>query len=263
MIQRKFLSCKFSVGSWMKTGEEMNYNTEKVKLISSRSTQNNEWKLLSANSKVNIGKYDVAPNETYPSITFSFFIERHSAYHLSGIIVPALVLLICNLTVLWMMPGCIERFVLCVFNLFSHFLYLEFIYWMLPHCGDSVPNALIFFRDSQILSTFLLIQSIVVKTIILKADEKPHMWIQSIVSSATSNHIGEFLLTSATPKIEDAEDLVESVKKLSSDQTIWFTFCKLIDRVLFFAFLVLYIFMFVALLPEGYLTVNYDPIESA
>jgi hypothetical protein len=122
-------NCSFSFGSWMKTGEEMNYNTEKVKLISSKSAENNQWKLLQATSKYSEGKYDVAPNETYPSISFSFLIERHNAFHVSGTIVPAVILLIINLTVLWMTPGSFDRFVLCIFSLFSHILYIDFLYW--------------------------------------------------------------------------------------------------------------------------------------
>lgn len=122
-------NCSFTFGSWMKSGEEMNYNVEKVKLISTRTKQNNQWKLLETKSKVNIGKYDVAPNETYPSVILSFLIERHSAFHISGTIVPAFILMLCNLLVLWMAPASIERFILCLCNIFSHFLYLEFLYW--------------------------------------------------------------------------------------------------------------------------------------
>lgn len=123
-------NCSFSFGSWMKTGEEMSYHTEKLKLLSERTKENNQWKLLSTKSKVNIGRYDIAPNETYPSISLSFLIERHSAFHISGTIVPAFILMLCNLTIPWMTPGSIERFVLSICNLFSHFLYLEFLYWM-------------------------------------------------------------------------------------------------------------------------------------
>lgn len=122
-------NCSFVIGDWMKTGEQLNYNTEKLKLISSRAKQNNQWKLLNANSKVNEGKYSVAPNETYPSIVFSFLIERLSGFHLTGTIIPAIVLMVCNLSVLWMDSG-IDRFILCLCNLFSHFLYVEFLYWM-------------------------------------------------------------------------------------------------------------------------------------
>ena len=123
-------NCSFTIGSWMKTGEEINYNAEKLKLISSRAKQNSQWKLLSTNSKINEGKYAVVPNETYPSISFSFLIERHNAFHLSGTVVPAIVLIICNLTVLWMDLCSIDRFVLCLCNLFSHSLYIEFLYWL-------------------------------------------------------------------------------------------------------------------------------------
>lgn len=123
-------NCSFTFGSWMKSGEEMNYNPEKVKVVSSKAQRNNQWQLLSSTSKVNIGKYASAPNETYPSVTFSFLIERHSAFHVSGTIVPAIILMTLNLTVLWMIPGMIERFILTLTNLFSHFLYMEFLYWM-------------------------------------------------------------------------------------------------------------------------------------
>lgn len=123
-------NCSFAIGSWMKTGEELNYNTEKLTLISSRSNQNNQWKLLSANSKINEGKYAISPNETYPSVGFSFLIERHSGFHISATVFPAIVLMICNLTILWMDSISVERYVLCLCNLFSHFLYIEFLYWM-------------------------------------------------------------------------------------------------------------------------------------
>lgn len=123
-------NCSFTFGSWVKSGEEMNFNADKVKLISTRSKQNNKWKILSAKSEVKVEIYEIAPNETYPSVIFTFLLERHSGYHVSGTIVPATVLMICNLTALWMIPSCTERFVLCIFNLFSHFLYLDFLYWM-------------------------------------------------------------------------------------------------------------------------------------
>lgn len=123
-------NCSFTIGSWMKTGEELNYNPEKLKLVSSRAKQNNQWKLLSAKSRVNIGNYAAAPNETFPSLFFSFLIERHSGFHVTGTIIPAIVLMFCNLLLLWIDAGSIDRLVFCLCNLFSHFLYIEFLYWM-------------------------------------------------------------------------------------------------------------------------------------
>lgn len=93
-------------------------------------------------------------------------------------------------------------------------------------------------------------------------DRRPKLWMQTTVTYATTNRFGEFLLTPSTSKVEDATDLVESVKKMSSDEIVWTTFCKLIDRALFMLFFVVYCFMFVSLLPEGYLSMKYDPIEA-
>lgn len=92
-------------------------------------------------------------------------------------------------------------------------------------------------------------------------DQRPSLWIQTTVTYATTNRIGEMILTPSSKRLEDAEDLVESVKKMSSDEIVWATFCKLIDRALLFGFFILYFFMVVSLLPEGYMSINYDPIE--
>lgn len=246
----------------MKTGEELNYNAEKVKMFWSRSKKHNQWQLLAATSRVNIGKYDVAPNETYPSIFLSFLIERHSGFHTSGTLVPALILLISNLAILWITPGSVERFILCLANLFSHFIYMEFLYWMLPYCGDSVPYVMTFFRDSQIIVTFLLVQTIAIKLLIAKSNSlKPYLWLQNSVTYATHNAVGEFLLTSTAPKVEDPADLVERQKSLTGGDVIWMTFCKLLDRVLFVILVFVYFTMALSLLPTGYLNTKYDPIE--
>lgn len=246
----------------MKTGEELNYNAEKVKMYWSRSKKHNQWQLLSATSKVNIGKYDVAPNETYPSVFLSFLIERHSGYHTSGTLVPAFILLISNLAILWITPGSVERFILCLANLFSHFIYMEFLYWMLPYCGDSVPTVQTFFRDSQIIVTFLLVQTIAMKLLLAKSNTlQPYSWLQTSMNFATQNVVGEFLLTSTAPKVEDPADLVERQKSLTGGDVIWMTFCKLLDRVLFIVLVFVYITMALSLMPTGYLNTKYDPID--
>lgn len=134
----------------------------------------------------------------------------------------------------------------------------------LPYSGDSVPNVLKFFRDSQLITSLLLFESIILKIMIVKSScERPYLWLQSTVTFATKNRAGEFFLASSSPKVEDVTELVESVKALSSDEVIWLTFCKLVDRVLFFVIFVLYFIMFVSLLPEGYLKASYDPIETS
>jgi hypothetical protein len=105
-----------------------------------------------------------------------------------------------------------------------------------------------------------LVETLAVQSLIKRSD-RPHSWISSVVFLATTNRVGEILLTPRTAKIEDVGDLVESVKKSAADINVWLTFCKIIDRFLLFVFLVLYLVMFVALLPEGYLAATFSPLE--
>jgi hypothetical protein len=83
----------------------------------------------------------------------------------------------------------------------------------------------------------------------------------SVVFLVSRNRIGEIFLTQNSAKIENATDLVESVKKSTADINVWLAFCKIIDRLLVFVCLILYLIMFVALLPEGYLAATFSPVE--
>jgi hypothetical protein len=140
--------------------------------------------------------------------------------------------------------------------LFTHFL----LPTRLPYCGDSVPKVLIFFRDSQVISALFLIETLAVQSLIKQSD-RPHSWISSVVFLVTTNRVGEVLLAPTTSKIEDVGDLVESVRKNAADINVWLAFSKIIDRFLFFVFLILYLVMFVALVPEGYLAATFSPLE--
>lgn len=122
-------NCSITLGNWMKSGEELNYNAEKVTLVTGRTKKNNQWKLLAATKKVDDGKYS-STNETYPSISFVFIIERHNGFYASTIIFSALCLILCNLSVFYFNPGDIIRMLMCGAILTSNMLYLSFLYWM-------------------------------------------------------------------------------------------------------------------------------------
>lgn len=123
---------------------------------------------------------------------------------------------------------------------------------------------MLYFRDSQIIATVILIETVILKTLIFKSKhERPPLLIQSIIAVATRHRVGEFLLTPISMKIEDATDLVESAKKLSSDEMIWMSFCKLIDRVAFVLLFITYFLMFITLLPEDYFKADYEAITTA
>lgn len=84
-----YQNCSFIFGHWMKTGEEVNYQNDRVKISSKNNQQNTQWKMLSAEVRVNNGNYSEHKSVTFPSIKYTFSIERHSAMHIAGYIVSA------------------------------------------------------------------------------------------------------------------------------------------------------------------------------
>lgn len=135
-------NCSFSFGTWMNTGEEVNYNPEKVKVRSLAVAQHGQWKMLSSSVQKLSSSYKVqnGTTSTYPSLKFSFVLERHSASLACVIVVPAIIMLWMNLIILWISPELIERIFLVIFNIFSHFMFTRQLSWFCPHNGDNPPS---------------------------------------------------------------------------------------------------------------------------
>lgn len=83
-------NCTLHIGTWVNSGEEIDFNVLKTIINDDDlSSQDLQWKLIKATYKRNHGNFS-ATKQTYPSLTFSFLIERHSAEHGAAIMVPAL-----------------------------------------------------------------------------------------------------------------------------------------------------------------------------
>ncbi|KAG5676672.1 hypothetical protein PVAND_006490 [Polypedilum vanderplanki] len=254
-------NCSFTFGSWMKTGEELNYNEERIKIVTSRLKKNNQWNLISASSRYNKGVYSIL-NETFPSVTFTLVIERHNGLHQVTSISSAVVLMIANLLVLCVAPEKIVRLIFVIINLASISLFIDFLYWMLPYPGDMLPKVFIFFGDLQLYTLLLLIETLFIKAY-LENLEKPSEWIITITKFTKSNFILAAVLSENTKKLpENADDLIENVEHEKTAKEVRKSFCLLIDRTLTIITVVIFSFMFFTLFPKGYLSSNYNPIES-
>lgn len=122
-------NCTFTFGNWMKSGEELNFNNERVTLVTTRTKKSNQWKLLAGTSVVDKGNYS-SYDETYPTVSYAFVIERHNGFHAATIIGSAIVLMICNLIVFFLSPICIVRIIVCGMNLYSNLIYNSFIFYL-------------------------------------------------------------------------------------------------------------------------------------
>lgn len=72
-------NCTLHIGTWVNSGEEIDYKVLKTIVSESDLTsQDRVYKLVRATYRRNPGNF-TDTKETYPSLTFSFLIQRHSA----------------------------------------------------------------------------------------------------------------------------------------------------------------------------------------
>lgn len=73
-------SCTMTFGSWMDSGEELNYNAEKTTVTAAAAVDHGEWKLITStveNKSSNLSSGGIIT--TLPTLVYKFEIERHSA----------------------------------------------------------------------------------------------------------------------------------------------------------------------------------------
>lgn len=108
--------------------KQLNFVNRSVAIDYDNALISQDWDLrtIKVNSEIILNEYNV----TQPSITIKFVIERYSHGHLHQIIIPAVVLMIINISLLMLNPESPERVILYVINLFSHCLFVEQLKWM-------------------------------------------------------------------------------------------------------------------------------------
>lgn len=121
--------CEFTFGSWMKVGEELNYDSKKCTIETKKSARSNAWKLKNATIRYDKGSY-ASYNETFPTLEINFELERHSDFYIDGISVPSFILMIANLVIFYFEPKSTTRLILILLVIISHEIYMEFLYWM-------------------------------------------------------------------------------------------------------------------------------------
>ncbi|XP_055295202.1 neuronal acetylcholine receptor subunit non-alpha-3-like [Sitodiplosis mosellana] len=213
-------NCTLHIGTWVNSGDEVDFNVSRTVLTEQDlSSQDMQWRLIGATYTRNPGNFSDT-QQTYPSLKFTFLMERHSGSHSATIFIPAFALVLLNLITLWVDSEHNHRFILLALSLLSHFLYMQHLFWIVPHNGDTVPDIL--FGEYFHLNVSL----------------------QKFGTQLDTN--------------DDDINLVESQpndkpnnKKVT--QGVWRTLGNIIDRVLFATLSIFYICMMARLLPEDFL----------
>lgn len=249
-------NCTLYFGSWMSPGEHIDYDNKTLKAEISEAQPNPTWNLVKATTKRVSKTYSCCPNQTFPTLYFNFKIERHSGVMEVLFLFPAFFLIVINLIVLVINTKNTNRLLLLSLNIMSHILFLQQLSWYIPNNGDTVPNVLLFFRDSMMLTCLVLVESVIVQGLENCQLGVP-FWIDNSLKKVSGNKVGNlvFFHVPYEKKIDeetndDGTILVSPVKP--QEVTIWLMFAKLLDRLLFIVLFFMYFIMFWGLLPSGY-----------
>ncbi|KAK9875258.1 hypothetical protein WA026_007650 [Henosepilachna vigintioctopunctata] len=166
------------------------------------------------------------------------------------------VLLLITLTALWIPPNQEDRMHMCLLNLILHFMHLEYVSDMVPTHGPNTPYLVCYSRDSMLLASFSILFSIMLKNFIEGSVHAP-AWVSNSITFLADYKILELVLLNdhtikgeETLKVDDElATIIDNTNNNPTENQDWLVFGKVLDRILFIIYCIVYIIMFVSFLP--------------
>ncbi|XP_069678424.1 neuronal acetylcholine receptor subunit non-alpha-2-like [Periplaneta americana] len=200
---------------------------------------NKEWAVLKADIRPRTEKYE---NSTYEYLELAFSLARRSATYEAIVVIPALVLSMLTLASSWIEAESGARLGLLSSILVCHILYLQFISLLLYENGNSCPLIVVFYRDSLMICGSCLVITLLVRWTSSRCTAPPS-WVTAVAKRVQENRTGQLLLFLPQPRTIAETGEVEPVSELGG--ATWHIAGKLLDRVSFVVFSVVYLVLFI------------------
>ncbi|XP_058816638.1 neuronal acetylcholine receptor subunit alpha-5-like [Topomyia yanbarensis] len=243
--------CHMYYGAWMESSSEVDFHSSVSWLGSSQTNAHIQWRVVSA--KVSREPLKSKDNQTYPVLIYDYVIERHSSFHLAALLTPILLLIALNLFLTWLSTDSVERKLLLAVSIFCHFKFMTLLQWAVPFNGETVPGILIFFRNSMIITCLLIIHTMV-GAAMKRMDREPPNLVVLLTGTVVKNKFGELILAGNYMNVEykQSESNQAVASETSENSTVWLSFSKTLDRLLFIAFFTTYAVFFFIYVPLKY-----------
>ncbi|XP_028981813.1 uncharacterized protein LOC107036256 [Diachasma alloeum] len=244
-------NCTLKMGAWAYSDEDIVFGSD-TGIVIDHYRRIAEWKVSLPMMGIIKEKSKLSSNATFPSFAVSVLLTRTQTALKSVFVSPVIILTAVTLTILWLRPGSTERLILSCFNLLGHMVVIRHIHYSVPNTGNDVPNILIFYNNSLILSSLVLMLTCWLYKLLEWKREVP-LWLASQVSVVLTSKVGQVLSINAmdpkgTALLEDDADdnsgLVDSQTKKSN----WENVVTVIGWLLLFSFGFIYFVMSLALL---------------
>ncbi|XP_055550909.1 acetylcholine receptor subunit beta-like [Wyeomyia smithii] len=253
------VSCTLQLGVWNQINDDISISGFSTSVISDLKALNKNWHLLSISHELTESTTPLH-DKTLTVILVSFVIERISTFYAISIVVPALVMLCCNLASLWVPINSNARYIILLVILHSHFTFIQQLSWKLPTYGESTPMLLNYYRDSMLLTAFLIIFITITGRLALRQTQTSQ-WIEitirttqslSLVSMALPS-IGDHQFDAYIETTADDTNLVQNdaTDKPSQHNKQWKRFALIVERIGFYLLAVVYAMMLICFIPVG------------
>lgn len=247
-------NCTLYFGSWMNTGEQVNYTFFKKKPVVLDDYQNGPgWKLLHVVNERLPGKYSCCPNSTYPMLKYTFMLKRVAAGPAAIVVVPSVVIVMLTLISLVLDVKDNTRLMLVCFSLYGHFMFLTEIGYQIPKHSADTPILLLFLRDSMVMTLVGIFETLFLMYLRRRVMPAPG-WIVTInklVSSGPGKYVvfTEFDPTDAVDTKELTDDNTENEAKIRANLD-WIQFANFLNSALFIVAVLVYLILISVYIPR-------------
>ncbi|XP_063632950.1 neuronal acetylcholine receptor subunit alpha-5-like [Cydia splendana] len=240
-------NCTLYFGSWMHTGEQINFTFDAVHAVNTDEYQDGPgWRLLHVAKKRFPGKYSCCPNDTYPMLKYTFVMQREAAGPAAIVVVPSIAIVMLTLISLMLDIKDNTRLIVACFSLFCHFIFLTEIGYDIPKESADTPIILLFIRDSMVVSLFAVLLTLGLMSLRTRATPPP-TWLLRVTRFVAAGPVKYAVFTEFDPdrapdeKVTLSEDdagtsAVEEPKQVSS----WLQLSNIMNSAVFIVSLITY-----------------------
>lgn len=244
-------NCTFYFGSWMHTGEQVNFTFFNQRAVIMDDYQPGPgWKLLRVVHERLPGKFECCPNVTYPMLKYTFMMKRESAGLAAIIVVPSVVIVMMTMVSLLLDVKDNNRLGLQCFALFGHFMFLTEIGSSIPKHGADTPVLILFIRDSMIVTLVSILLTLLLMSLRKRVEQVP-LWLKSLSNLVITGPGRYVVFTEFDPNnVEDRKTLSGNdpdEKRAASD---WINLANIINSVVFIIFVIVYVVLFSVYIPK-------------
>ncbi|XP_014226820.1 neuronal acetylcholine receptor subunit beta-3-like [Trichogramma pretiosum] len=245
-------NCTITMGSWMYSGELVDFDFGYTPISMKGFVANKWWAVTNYTTARESPQFGT--NNTYPQLSVSFRLQRHSDVLRAVYVTPLIVLAALTLALFWLDSRSTERLMLASITFICHLLCIYSLHWLMPSNGLKLPHVLLFYRDSMIITSFAIVLTTLLRKLQSTRGIPAPIWIESSVSFVANNPAGRWLLLEDWPpgnsKVIGSDDR-EPIDAMPMKIDNWRRLALIIDWLALFASTFTYLLLFISRIPKS------------